>query len=44
MIAKQVQKSLKAYKDYEGIKDKVNIRLLTELEFIKEMSGKNRKI
>jgi hypothetical protein len=40
MVAKEVRRQLKAYSRYEAIKDKVEVKILTELQLVKELFGK----
>ena len=40
MVAKEVQRRLKEHKRYASIKDLVEVKVLTELQLVKEMCGK----
>jgi hypothetical protein len=41
LVAKEVLRRLQAHRRYEKIKDKVEVKVLTELELVKELFGKN---
>jgi hypothetical protein len=40
MVAKEVRRQVKAYSAYESIKDRVEVKVLTELQLVKELFGK----